>query len=81
MAQYTQKHDKDDTQRLEATMAHIQKNIDFEGPLLLPSSLPLPFSRPRSLSRSLSLCPSFLGHLVLLPWLISQCKCGPLPHL
>jgi len=31
MAQYTQKHDKDDTQRLEATMAHIQKHVDFEG--------------------------------------------------
>ncbi len=32
MAQYTQKHNKDDTQRLEATMAHIQAHIDINGP-------------------------------------------------
>lgn len=36
MSQYTQKHDKNDVQRLEATMAHIAEHIDFEGAMAAP---------------------------------------------
>eukprot|EP00960_Hanusia_phi_P070274 767272-Hanusia_phi.AAC.6 len=35
MNQFTQKHDKDDTARLEATMEHIQRYIDLDGMLRL----------------------------------------------